>query len=83
MIMPGGEVHVWCLDLDKVAVAASRWRTVLLQDETTRADRFKFAGDRQIFTATRALLPILLGSYLPGNPPTVEFHPWPKRKAVS
>lgn len=73
MIMPDGEVHLWRLDLDKVAVAESRWRTVLSQDEITRADRFKFARDRQNFTATRALLRILLGSYLTPNPQQLSF----------
>jgi 4'-phosphopantetheinyl transferase len=73
MIVPDGEVHLWRLDLDKVVVAESRWRTLLSQDETTRADRFKFASDRQNFTATRALLRILLGSYVRRNPQQLSF----------
>jgi 4'-phosphopantetheinyl transferase len=73
MIMPDGEVHLWRLDLDKVVVAESRWRTVISQDEITRADRFQFADDRQNFTATRALLRILLGSYMTRNPRQLSF----------
>ena len=73
MILREDEVHLWRIDLDKVAVAESRWRTVLSQDEITRADRFKFTRDRQNFTATRALLRILLGSYLTLNPQQLSF----------
>jgi 4'-phosphopantetheinyl transferase len=73
MILQDGEVHLWRLDLDRVAVAESRWRAVLSQDEITRADRFKFPDDRQNFTATRALLRILLGRYLTRNPKELSF----------
>ncbi len=73
MILREDEVHLWRIDLDKVAVAESRWRTVLSQDEITRADRFKFTRDRQNFTATRALLRILVGSYLTRNPQQLSF----------
>lgn len=73
MILRQDEVHLWRLDLNQVAVAESRWRTTLSQDEITRADRFKFARDRQNFTATRALLRILLGSYLARNPKELSF----------
>ena len=67
------EVHLWRIDLDQVAAAESRWRGVLSQDERIRADRFKFTKDRQNFTATRALLRTLLGSYLAENPKELTF----------
>lgn len=58
------EVRLWGIDLDAVAPGEARWRTILSQDELARADRFHFARDRQHFTATRALLRMLLGSYI-------------------
>jgi 4'-phosphopantetheinyl transferase len=73
MNMQETDVHLWRVDLDKVAVAELRWRTVLSEDEINRANRFKFASDRQNFTATRALLRILLGSYLTRNPQELSF----------
>lgn len=73
MPMAEDEVHLWRVDLDKVADAESRWRTMLSPDERTRADRFKFTRDRQNFTATRALLRILLGSYLTEDPKQLSF----------
>lgn len=67
------EVHLWGIDLDVVAPSESRWRSVLAQDELARADRFHFARDRQYFTATRALLRMVLGSYLGCDPSTLSF----------
>lgn len=58
------EVHLWGIELDAVASGEPRWRTVLSPDEVARADRFHFARDRQNFTATRALLRMVLGSYV-------------------
>lgn len=67
------EVHLWGIDLDAVATGESRWRTVLSPDELARADRFHFARDRQHFTATRALLRMVLGSYLGCDPSRLTF----------
>ena len=67
------EVHLWEIDLDAVATGESRWRTVLSPDELARADRFHFARDRQAFTATRALLRTVLGSYLGCDPSKLTF----------
>lgn len=68
-----GEVHLWGIDLDAVATGESRWRTILSPDELARADRFHFARDRQNFTATRALLRMVLGSYLGSDPSKLTF----------
>jgi len=67
------EVHLWGINLDAVAPGESRWRTVLSPDELARADRFHFARDRQHFTATRALLRTVLGSYLGSDPSRLTF----------
>lgn len=73
MILEKDEVHLWCIDLHKVAIAESRWGKVLSEDEITRAQRFKFAMDRQNFMAARGLLRILLGSYLTQDPKELSF----------
>lgn len=67
------EVRLWGIDLDAVAPGESRWRTILSPDELARADRFHFARDRQHFTATRALLRMVLGSYLGYEPSMLTF----------
>jgi 4'-phosphopantetheinyl transferase len=67
------EVHLWRVYLDKLAVAEKRWRALLSQDEITRADRFHFPTNRQNFTATRALLRVLLGAYIACDPKKVTF----------
>jgi 4'-phosphopantetheinyl transferase len=67
------EVHLWRVYLDKVAVDEKRWRAQLSQDEITRADRFHFDSDRQNFTATRALLRMLLGAYIACDPKELTF----------
>jgi len=67
------EVHLWRLYLDKLAVDENRWRALLSQDEITRADRFHFESDRQNFTATRALLRILLAAYVACDPKELTF----------
>lgn len=67
------EVQLWRVDLERVAPGEGRWRSVLSPDEVARANRFHFARDRQNFTATRALLRILLGAYLDWNPKAIPF----------
>lgn len=67
------EVHLWRLHLDALAPAESRWRGILSPDELVRADRFHFERDRRNFTATRALLRMILSTYVGCNPATLTF----------
>lgn len=67
------EVCLWSIHLDKIAQAEPRWRTLLSKEELTRADRFHFIQDRQTFTATRALLRIILASYIGCEPAVVTI----------
>ena len=76
------EVQLWRIELEAIAQAKSRWRQILSADELARADRFHFAGDRQNFTATRALLRMLLGQYLGCPPETVTFTYGEREKSV-
>jgi len=61
--IPRDEVHLWQVELTRVRSGEARWREIISDDERARADRFRFAIDRQNFTAARALLRILLGAY--------------------
>jgi 4'-phosphopantetheinyl transferase len=67
------EVQLWRVDLNQVAAAERRWRQVLSPDELVRADRFHFERDRRNFTATRALLRMLLGKYVNCAPERVTL----------
>ena len=67
------EVQLWRVDLERVAPAEGRWRAVLAPDELVRADRFHFERDRRNYTATRALLRILLSKYVNCAPERIAF----------
>ena len=67
------EVQLWRVDLNQVAPAEPRWRQLLSPDEAVRADRFHFERDRRNYTATRALLRMLLGKYVNSAPERVPF----------
>jgi 4'-phosphopantetheinyl transferase len=71
--IPRHEVHLWQVELTAVRSAEARWRAIISDDERRRADRFRFAMDRQNFTAARALLRILLGGYAGLAPEAVTF----------
>ena len=67
------EVQLWRVDLNQVAPAEPRWRQLLSPDEAVRADRFHFERDRRNYTATRALLRLLLAKYVNRAPERVCF----------
>jgi 4'-phosphopantetheinyl transferase len=48
-------------------------RTLLLEDEVHRADRFRFPKDRNHFTIARGTLRILLSHYLKLEPGQIRF----------
>src|ERR1700758_4567586 len=73
LILSADEVQLWRVDLDAVADAESRWQPFLSADELGRAGRFRFARDRQRFTAVRALLRMVLGSYLGSDSKELAF----------
>ncbi len=67
------EVHLWRIDLAAVARGEERWKQILSEDERERAARFHFSRDRECFTATRALLRTVLGSYAACDPKRLIF----------
>ena len=80
MTLPASEVHLWRVELDAVAIAERKWQRILAVDELERAKRFRSSRDRQYFTATRALLRVLLGSYVGCDPGQLVFGYGEKRK---
>jgi len=71
--LPEDEVHLWSVDLAAVAEAEPRWKQILSEDEQARASRFHFSKDRQDFTATRALLRMILAGYVHSDPTELVF----------
>ena len=71
--IPRDEVHLWQIELTAVKSGEARWREIISDDERRRADRFRFAIDRESFTAARAILRILLGAYAGLAPEAVTF----------
>jgi 4'-phosphopantetheinyl transferase len=71
--LPQDEVHLWRVDLAAVSKEQERWHAILSPEERTRAARFHFSRDREYFTATRALLRTILGSYLSSDPVELVF----------
>ena len=66
-----GEVHLWQAALDDSL--AEGLKHLLSVDESSRADRFHFAKDRNHFIAARALLRTLLAAYLEINADKLRF----------
>ncbi|MDD5541795.1 MAG: 4'-phosphopantetheinyl transferase superfamily protein [Acidobacteriia bacterium] len=75
-----GVIQIWTADLDLQSQAPTALQTVLSTDERARATRFYFDRDRNRFTATRALLRLLLGRYLKVPPQSIEFSYGPHGK---
>jgi 4'-phosphopantetheinyl transferase len=73
LALPEDEVQLWRVDLEAIRADESRWQKVLSSDESARASRFHFSGDRQRFIASRALLRTILAAYLSMDPSALSF----------
>jgi len=73
LALPEDEVQLWRVDLEAIRSEESRWQKILSPDEAKRASRFHFSADRQRFVAARALLRIILASYLNLDPSDLRF----------
>lgn len=69
----GDGIHVWHAALDRDEAAMGQLAATLSPDEKARAERFRFAKDRNHFTVARGLLRELLGAYLQQPPASLEF----------
>ena len=68
-----GAVHLWPLRVNAEAWPGIDWASFLSKDERDRARRFKYARDAYRYTASRALLRIVLGAYLRLDPQDLAF----------
>jgi 4'-phosphopantetheinyl transferase len=59
-----GQVHVWRVCLDRIAVPLDRWEDTLSALERRRADQFRFERYRRRFIVRRGVLRSLLSQYL-------------------
>ena len=76
------DVHVWSLALDAAPPRLDALRRALSPDEVERAERFRFARDRDRFVAARGQLREVLALYLAVAPPAVSFAYGPQGKPM-
>jgi len=68
-----GDVHVWYIRLDEHLFDCSLLDSVLSQDESDRAIRYRFQSDQIAFKLARGTLRLLLSQYLKCPPQSIEF----------
>ena len=73
-------VQVWVLFLPDVRAGLDSLRGFLSPEESRRAARFVFEGDRQRFVSTRGVLRLLLARYLKREPDRIVFRYGPHGK---
>src|SRR5215213_7178489 len=67
------EVHVWRASLTQPAATLAVFKQILAADELERTARFHFQKDRDHFITARALLRVILASYLGREPGQLRF----------
>jgi 4'-phosphopantetheinyl transferase len=75
MLLPSGEVHLWCADPAQLVAAdcAARARSLLTGEELERLESYRFERDQRIYLATHALLRSVLSRYQEVAPPDWRF----------
>ncbi|MEA2626058.1 MAG: 4-phosphopantetheinyl transferase [Candidatus Binatota bacterium] len=68
-----GEVHLWRAPLDLGPAGVRRLEGVLAPEERARAERFRFAIDRDRYVAARGQLRTILAAYLRRHPERLRF----------
>lgn len=68
------EIHVWRASLDQPPACVAALEQTLSLDERSRAQRYRFAHDKQYFIIRRGLLRQMLGDYLDVEPGSLLFH---------
>ncbi len=71
--LPNGVLHIWRARLDVSPDSLAHLAANLSRDEVERAQRFRFARDRQEFIAARGILRLLLGRYLRKPPSRIAI----------
>lgn len=71
--LPENEVHIWRLPLIASETRIQALRETLDEQESQRADRFRFSQHRRHFIVARGGLRVLLGRYLRRSPERIDF----------
>ncbi len=80
LVLPRDEIHVWRASLDQPPACVAALEQTLSLDECSRAQRYRFARDRQHFIIRRGLLRQMLGDYLDVEPGSLCFSSGPYGK---
>ena len=80
MELPGGEVHIWSVNLDPPAERVEALGRALAQDEWDRANRFRFDRHRRQYVVGRGALRALLSAYTGTRPELIRFTYGPRGK---
>src|SRR5260370_5815636 len=80
LVLPRDEIHVWRASLDQPPACVAALEPTLSLGECSRAERYRFARDRQHFIIRRGLLRQMLGDYLGIEPARLHFHTGPYGK---
>ena len=67
------DIHIWRVGLDSATLSIAELNQILSVDERTRANRYRFAQDRNRFVVRRGILRTILGHYLGVAPSQVRF----------
>lgn len=78
--LSSGAVHVWSVPLIGAAPELLTLRGLLSEEELARADRFRFATDRDAFTIARATLRLMIARYTGDDPRQIRFNYAPHGK---
>jgi 4'-phosphopantetheinyl transferase len=65
------QIHVWLVNFAEAT--AADFEPIISADERVRANRFRFAKDRNNFIIGRGFLRKIIGNYLQINPSQIEF----------
>ena len=74
LLLDANEIHVWLIEAAETAAAnLGAYAALLSAAEQARADRFKFAKDRLLFTVAHAALRSILARYTETLPGYLQF----------
>lgn len=73
LMLPDDEVHLWGVDIGRLAGSLGRWQQLLSSDEQARARRFLVQRPREQFVITRGFLRTILAAYVPADPAKLVF----------
>ena len=73
MPLADNEVHIWWVKNINESKKVNPFRQYLSYDENTRAERYVFAGVKNRFINSRAVLRVLLGKYTCNHPKEIIF----------